>query len=49
MRIVLGIVLFLFISFWLMFIIEIGVSAGMKAFYRMNFQNKKEEKEDESI
>lgn len=44
MRIVLGIVLFLFISFWLMFIISVGVNAGMKTFYKDNFQNKKEEK-----
>lgn len=43
MRIVLGIVLFLFISFWLMFIISVGVNAGMKTFYKDNFQNKKKE------
>ena len=42
------IVLFLFISFWLAFIIGVGVNAGMKTFYKDNFQ-KKEEKENESI
>lgn len=44
MRIFLGIVFFLFISFWLAFIISVGVSAGMKTFYKNIFQ-KKEEKE----
>lgn len=48
MRIFLGIILFLFASFWLMFIISVGVNAGMKAFYKDNFQ-KKDEKENESI
>lgn len=42
MRIVLGIVLFLFISFWLAFIISVGVNAGMKTFYKDNFQKKEE-------
>lgn len=49
MRIVLGIILFLFISFWLAFIISVGVGTGIKRFYEVNFQNKKEEKENESI
>ena len=58
MRIILGIVLFLFISFWLAFIISVGVSAGIKNSQteikikqeknKISFQ-KKEEKENESI
>lgn len=44
MRIVLGIVLFLFISFWFMFIISVGVNTGMKTFYKDNFQKKEEKK-----
>ena len=48
MRIVLGIVLFLLISFWLAFIISVGVGTGIKRFYEINFQ-KKEEKKNESI
>ena len=40
MKIVLGIVLVLFISFWLTFIISVGVNAGMKTFYKDNFQKK---------
>lgn len=45
MRVVLGIVLFLFMSFWLTFIISVGVGTGIKRFYEVNFQNKKEETE----
>ena len=45
MRVVLGIVLFLFMSFWLVFIISVGVGTGIKRFYEVNFQNKKEETE----
>jgi len=48
MKIVLLILGFIFLSFWLTIIIEVGVSAGMKSFYKMNFQ-KKEENKDESI
>ena len=44
MRIVIGLVLFLLISFWLVFIISVGVSAGMKTFYKDNFQKKEEKK-----
>lgn len=47
MKIVLLIFGFLFISFWLMFIISVAVSAGMKTFYKTTFT--KEENKDESI
>lgn len=44
MRIILFILGFLFISFWLTLIIAIGVNAGLKTFYQVNFQNKKEDR-----
>ena len=48
MKILLFILGFIFLSFWLTIIIEVGVAAGMKNFYKNNFQKKKEEN-DESI
>jgi alpha-N-acetylglucosamine transferase len=48
MKIILGIAIFVFISFWLAIIIGVGVNSGIKAFYRDYFQNKKEDK-NESI
>ncbi len=47
MRIFLFILGFIFLSFWLTIIIEVGVAAGMKNFYKNNFQKKEEN--DESI
>lgn len=47
MRILLFILGFIFLSFWLTIIIEVGVAAGMKTFYKNNFQKKEEN--DESI
>ena len=49
MRILLFILGFIFLSFWLATIIEVSVAAGMKIFYKNNFQNKQEEKKNESI
>lgn len=47
MKILLFILGFIFLSFWLTIIIELGVAAGIKSFYKMNFQKKEEN--DESI
>jgi hypothetical protein len=47
MKIILFILGFILFSFWLTIIIEVGVSAGMKMFYKTTFT--KEENKDESI
>lgn len=49
MKIILFILGFILISIWLAFIISVGVGTGIKRFYEINFQSKKEEKKNESI
>lgn len=49
MRFISIILLFMLGSFWLSFIISVGVNAGLKTFYKTNFQNKMEENKNESI
>lgn len=48
MRFILIILLFMLGSFWLSFIISVGVNAGFKAFYKTNFQNKMEENKNKN-
>ena len=51
MRFISIILLFMLGSFWLSFIISVGVNAGFKAFYKTNFQKMEENKnkKNESI
>lgn len=42
MEIVISIIKFLALSFWLMFVISIGVNAGLKTFYKTTFRKKED-------